>query len=229
MVIFLSFLNPYRPHPDGGSEDIRRRIEAIAEAEIDVQVLAIDYAKELGVTHSIPGNVQLNLYSRRKDPRPWRWRYPFPCISRYSGAMIEDVRAVLRRSAKLRKVIFLERMQLAGLWADIREAIPQSAITILRVHNIESRYHASVALEYSGLLKAAHKLSSFQFLPLEKEFLPQFDRIYTLSSRETEYLRRTYGDISNALSLAYPIPKIADIGNAPSLGTLRWCSVILVT
>lgn len=63
-VIFCSLVNPYRKHSNGGSEDIRRRIEATASIVDDVTIYAIDYPQELITPESLPANVHLHLYAR---------------------------------------------------------------------------------------------------------------------------------------------------------------------
>ena len=204
-IIFCALVNPYRKHANGGSEDIRRRIEAVASIADDVTVYAIDYPGELVSPESLPANVHLHLYERGVDPRPWRWRYPLACVRRYNRRMIMDIRlAILQRAEPL--VIFIEGMQLFGLWSDIKGILPQTAKTILRVHNIESAYHHSVALESRGLLKLAHQISSLQYCPLENRLLSDFGYLYAISEKEAEALMLRYGLSAEKVRLVLPIP-----------------------
>ena len=216
-VIILSLVNPYRPHANGGSEDIRRRIETLAEVGADIQVFAIDHANELNVAQQIPHNVCLRLYPRHIDPRPWRWNYPLACIRRYSASMIADVHLILQEDSKRQQIVFLEGMQLFALWNDIKAYIPQNALTILRVHNIESRYHASVASESKGFLKLAHRLSSLQYLPLENKLLPEFDYIYAISADEAEFIKTNHLHVAENVKLVYPIPRTKELGHPEKL------------
>jgi hypothetical protein len=204
-IIFCSLVSPYRKHANGGSEDIRRRIEASVSVVDAVTVYAIDYPEELIAPTSLPEKVCLYSYGRGFDPRPWRWRYPLACVRRYNHRMIMDIRRAIMESAG-QIVIFIEGMQLFGLWADIKDVVPKGAKTILRVHNIESDYHHSVALESRGVLKLAHQLSSLQYRPLENQLLSDFSHIYAISEREAEALRQYSLVISDKVHLVLPIP-----------------------
>ena len=211
-VIFFSLVNPYRKHSNGGSEDIRRRIEATASIVDVVTVYAIDYPQELVTPESLPANVHLNLYERGFDPRPWRWRYPLACVRRYNRRMIMDIRRQLTDRAE-QLVIFIEGMQLFGLWSDIKGVVPIDAKVILRVLNIESEYHRSVAMESRGLLKLAHQVSADQYQPLEDMLLGQFSFIYCISDTELANLRNRYPEITSRLRLFLPIPRLNKLRN----------------
>ena len=204
-VIFCSLVNPYRKHSNGGSEDIRRRIVATASIVDSVTVYAIDYSGELVAPESLSDNVHLHLYERGIDPRPWRWFYPLACVRRYNHRMVEDIRRKISQNTDS-LIIFIEGMQLFGLWVDTRSIIPQAAKVILRVHNIESEYHHSVALESRGLLKLAHQVSSLQYRPCENILLNDFSYIYAISEKEAEVLMRRFSLSSDKVRLVLPIP-----------------------
>jgi len=204
-VIFCSLVNPYRRHSNGGSEDIRRRIEATAAIVDNVTVYAIDYPQELITPESLPANIHLHLYERGIDPRPWRWRYPLACIRRYNSRMAMDIRRAMILSIA-QVVIFIEGMQLFGLWSDIKASVPKTAKVILRVHNIESAYHHSVALESRGLLKLAHQISVIQYRPLENSLLADFTYLYAVSGKEAETLIWQYSMSADKVRLVLPIP-----------------------
>ena len=203
--IFCALVNPYRKHANGGSEDIRRRIAALTSIVDSVTVYAIDYPGELVNPESLPANVHLHLYERGFDPRPWRWRYPLACIRRHNHRMVMDIRqAIMENTDKI--VIFIEGMQLFGLWADIKDVVPEGAKTILRVHNIESAYHHSVALESRGLLKLAHQISSLQYRPLQNRLLSDFAYLYAISEKEAEGLVSQFWLSVDNVRLVLPIP-----------------------
>lgn len=211
-IIFCALVNPYRKHPNGGSEDIRRRIAALASTVDFVTVYAIDYLGELVTPELLPANVHLYLYERGIDPRPWRWHYPLACIRRYNRRMVMDIRqAVMERADKI--IIFIEGMQLFGLWHDIKEVVPECAMSILRIHNIESAYHYSVATEARGLLKLAHQISSLQYRPLEKKFLSDFTYLYAISEKEVKAIVSQYGLSADRIRLALPIPTDKSCGD----------------
>ncbi len=204
-VIFCSLVNPYRKHSNGGSEDIRRRIVASASLVDSVTVYAIDYPHELVTPELLPANVHLQLYARGIDPRPWRWRYPLACIRRYNRSMVMDIcRAILASTEPM--VIFIEGMQLFSLWSDIKGILPKNAKAILRVHNIESAYHHSVALELRGVLKLAHQISSLQYRTLENRLLSDFTYLYAISENEAEVLVWRYSLSTDKVRLILPIP-----------------------
>ena len=204
-ALFYSLVNPYRRHSNGGSEDIRRRIAALASVVDSVTVYAIDYPTELVTPELLPANVHLRLYERGIDPRPWRWRYPLACIRRYNHRMAMDIRqAIMETTDEI--VIFIEGMQLFGLWTDIKDVVPKGAKTILRVLNIESAYHHSVALESRGLLKLAHQISSLQYRPLQNSLLSDFTYLYAISENEAETLVSQYGLSADKVRLVLPIP-----------------------
>lgn len=205
-------MNPHRKHSNGGSEDIRRRIEATAAIVDAVTVYAIDYPQELVTPVSLPANVHLHLYERGIDPRPWRWRYPLPCIRRYNRRMILDIRREVADHAK-QLVVFVEGMQLFGLWSDIKDIVPKNATIILRAHNVEGDYHRSVAMESRGFLKLAHQVSSAQYQLLEDRLLGQFSYIYCISEKEIENLRKRYPEIAGRLRLVLPIPRLNKLGH----------------
>ncbi len=204
-VIFCSLVNPYRKHSNGGSEDIRRRILATASIVDSVTVYAIDYSGELVTPESLSDNVHLRLYERGIDPRPWRWLYPLACIRRYNHRMLEDIRQEISQNTDS-LIIFVEGMQLFGLWVDTKSIIPQAAKVILRVHNIESKYHHSVALESRGMLKLAHQISSLQYRPLENRLISDFTYLYAISEKEAEALIRRYSLSADEVRLILPIP-----------------------
>lgn len=204
-IIICALVNPYRKHANGGSEDIRRRIEAVASIADSVLVYAIDYHQECFAPQTLLPNVQLRLYSRGNDPRPWRWRYPLACIRRYNHRMMTDVRRKIAQCTDS-LVIVVEGMQLFGLWLDIKGSIPAGARTILRVHNIESAYHYSVATESRGLLKLAHQVSSLQYGPLESRLLSDFSYLYAISEKEAEALMLRYRLSPDKIKLVLPIP-----------------------
>ena len=204
-VIFCSLVNPYRKHSNGGSEDIRRRIEATASIVDAVTIYAIDYRQELITPESLPANVHLHLYPRGIDPRPWRWRYPLACVRRYNRRMVLDIRRAIKASTD-QIVMFIEGMQLFSLWSDIKRIIPKNAKSILRVHNIESAYHCSVALESRGLLKLAHQMSTLQYRPFEKKLLSDFTYLYAISGKEADALILQYGLSADNVRLVLPIP-----------------------
>lgn len=205
-TIFCSLVNPYRKHSNGGSEDIRRRIEATASIFNSVTVYAIDYLEELVVPKSIPTNVDIHLYHRTLDPRPWRWHYPLACIRRYNRQMILDIRRDLVGRANP-PLIFLEGMQLFGLWNDIKRFVSRDAKIILRAHNIESGYHQSVAGESRGLLRLAHQLSAKQYKRLEDDLLDEFTLTYCVSEREADALRNRHSELAKHVRLVLPIPQ----------------------
>ena len=204
-IIFCSFLNPYRKHSNGGSEDIRRRIEASASIADTITVYAIDYPGELVNPESLPANVHLHLYERGIDPRPWRWRYPLACIRRYNHRMVMDIRQAIAQGPDP-LVIFIEGMHLFGLWSDIKGIVPLTAKVILRVLNIESEYHHSVSLDSRGLLNLAHQMSSLQYRPLENKLLSDFRYLYAISEKEAEALMLRYGLSADKVRLVLPIP-----------------------
>jgi hypothetical protein len=104
--------------------------------------------------------------------------------------------------------MFVEGMQLFGLWSDIKDIVPQAAKVILRAHNVESTYHHSVATESQGLLKLAHQLSSAQYKRLEDSLLSEFTFIYAVSTLEEGNLKRRYSCLENRVRLVLPIPKM---------------------
>jgi hypothetical protein len=119
--------------------------------------------------------------------------------------MVMDIRrAIVESTGQL--VMFVEGMQLFGLWSDIKDAVPKAAKVILRVHNVESDYHRSVASESRGALKWAHQLSSLQYLPLEDSLLSDFTHIYAISENETEAIKLHHVAISDRVRLVLPIP-----------------------
>lgn len=204
-IIFCALVNPYRKHANGGSEDIRRRIEALASIVDSVTIYAIDYPGELVTPESLPVNIHLHLYERGIDPRFWRWRYPLACVRRYNHFMVMDIRqAIVQCTDPL--VLFIEGMQLFGLWSDIKSVVPQVAKVILRVINIESAYHHSVSLESRSFLKLAHKISSLQYRPLENELLSDFTYLYAVSENEAEALVLRYHLSADKVRLVLPIP-----------------------
>ncbi|WP_279117552.1 glycosyltransferase [Acidithiobacillus thiooxidans] len=218
-IIFCALVNPYRKHANGGSEDIRRRIAALASTVGSVTVYAIDYPEELVTPESLPANVHLHLYERGIDPRFWRWHYPLPCIRRHSRRMVVDIRRAITDSAD-QFVIFIEGMQLFSLWSDIKSVMPKDAKAILRVHNIESAYHHSVAAESRGLLKLAHQMSSLQYRPLENRFLSDFTYLYAISEKEAEALVSQYGLAADKVRLVLPIPTDKPCGDKGKNGDM---------
>ncbi len=205
-AIYCSLLNPYRKHANGGSEDIRRRIEASAPIFDSITVFSIDYPDELTIPSRLPNNVHLNLYERHIDPRPWRWIYPLPCIRRYNRKMIIDIESTIAHNDES-FIIFIEGMQLFGLWSDIRKLLSANTKSILRVHNIESAYHLSVASESKGFLRLAHLISSYQYRPLEHRLLSDFDMIYAISSAESDVIKSQFQKLSNRVRWIPPIPE----------------------
>lgn len=213
-AIFCSLVNPYRRHSNGGSEDIRRRITALASIIDSVTVYAIDYPQELVTPEPIPANVHLHLYERGIDPRPWRWRYPLACIRRYNRRMIMDIRREVADCTE-QLIIFIEGMQLFGLWSDIKDVVPKNAKIILRALNVESDYHRSVAMESRGFLKLAHQISSAQYEPLEDRLLGEVSFIYCISETEMVNLKKRYPEIASRLRLVLPIPRLNQLGYIP--------------
>ncbi|MEM3291127.1 MAG: glycosyltransferase family 4 protein [Candidatus Micrarchaeaceae archaeon] len=184
-----------------------------------VTVYAIDYPGELVTPESLPANVHMHLYDRGIDPRPWRWHYPLACVRRYNHRMIEDIRRAIAQCNEP-PAIFIEGMQLFGLWTDIKGIVPQAAKVILRVHNVESDYHRSVALESRGFLKLAHQMSSLQYRPLENRLLSDFMYLYAISEKELETLMRRYSLSAEKVRLVLPISAEKPCGAlAKSVGT----------
>ncbi|MDD2748539.1 glycosyltransferase [Acidithiobacillus sp.] len=104
------------------------------------------------------------------------------------------------------KIVILEGLQLADLWLDIRKFIDQRSICILRMHNLESDYHKSVAVESRGIRKVGHKISSLQYKLAENRLLKDFDFIYSVSQSEMDAVKIKYPEISDRLRWVPPIP-----------------------
>lgn len=207
-IIWLTWINPFRPHADGGSEDIRRRILALSQKSHNINLFCVDRKSELINRKTMPDNVNLQLYSRHLDPRIYRWNLPIPSLLRYDRKMIFDIKSAIGNSsaANVQQIVILEGLQLVSLWRDIRSLIEQRSICILRMHNLESEYHQSVAIECHGLRKLGHKVSSLQYKYAEQRFFKDFDFIYSVSQSEIDVVKNKYPEISDKLRWVPPIP-----------------------
>ncbi len=203
--IFICFVNPYRPHANGGSEEIKRRIEASSAFFKKIWVFAIDHSSELRINGDLPHNVELYLYARHLDPRPHRWILPIACVRRYNKRMIKDILNLLS-SIDGKIFLILEGMQLFNLWLDIKKHINSRVCVALRVINIESIYHASLASVERGIIALVHKISSLQYSHYEQKLLKQFNLIFAISSTEYNIINQKYPKLRSRTSLVYPIP-----------------------
>lgn len=185
-IFFLSLVNPYRPHPTGASEDVRRRVEALA-AKSDVEVYAVDYADQLSVRGEVPKSTTLKLYKRRFDRRPWRWWLPLPITRRYNRKLVSDLQEVVATAKGM--VLIVEGLQCFGIWLDVRESTRSDCTAILRLLNIESAYHAHVMKASSNLIeRLANAVTAIQYKGCERLALNQFNEIHTISAFEADQL-----------------------------------------
>lgn len=185
-VHFLSLVNPYRPHPTGASEDIRRRVEALA-AKTSVEVYAVDYEDQLKVRGKVPERAKLKLYRRWPDYRPWRWLLPLPVVRRHNPRLVGDLRDAME--SKEGAMLIVEGLQSLGMWLDVRKAVRNDSTVVLRLFNIESRYHAHAMKASERFVERfANAVTSIQYRLCERLVLSRFDRIHAISTVEAEAL-----------------------------------------
>ncbi|MDA8153964.1 MAG: glycosyltransferase [Acidithiobacillus sp.] len=206
-AIWCSWINPFRKYPDGGSEDIRRRIIVASRFFSSIDLYAVDRAESLECFVDVPENVRLHLYPRHLDIRLSSCVQPLPSILRYNQQLVCDLKSKLSYlDVLLPPVIILEGLQLSGLWLDIRCTIDRRSICILRMHNLESDYHRSVSTESKWLRKLGHRLAAYQYRNAEANLLRDFDFIYAVSESEMDVVQKQYTDICDRLRWVPPIP-----------------------
>lgn len=201
-INFISLVNPYRKMVTGGSEDIRRRIAAVARA-YDVDVLAVDNISEQTPHRKVPQKINLTIYPRKTILNPAKWFMPIPVFTRYNAALIREVTERLETDEK--QVIVIEGLQSCMLWLEIPSRIRAKHYCILRLHNIESNYHKAVANSVGSFTRYLHLLTSWQYKGFEAKVFPLFDEIHVISRQEIEILADLYPEIADKLRWVPPL------------------------
>jgi hypothetical protein len=184
-VSVVSFLNPYKVGPDGGSEDIRRRLEALAQ-HFTVNLYVMDKVDRLDVKERIPEGINAHFYSRRFFPGCQSLMWPYPVASRYNNALLEKLNADLTLHGG---VLVCEGLQVFSVYRSIPREIRNQCKTVLRVHNIESHYHEQMArTEENVVKKFAHRLTRAQYERLEGYAYEEFNALHCISSDESKFL-----------------------------------------
>ena len=205
---FISLVNPYRKMITGGSEDIRRRIEALAN-EYEVCVLAMDNNKEQIPFKKVPANITLKTYTRQISSNLFSWIHPIPVITRYNRHLVHDISRKLEKHQG--QIIIIEGLQSCICWNYIPQNLRLSHYSILRLHNIESNYHREFANSVDGFLpQLIHKFVSWQYTFFEPKNFRMFDEIHVISLQEIKKLRILYPDIAEKFKWVPPLVNVKE-------------------
>ncbi|CUH94469.1 hypothetical protein P22_0535 [Propionispora sp. 2/2-37] len=206
-INFISLVNPYRKIVTGGSEDIRRRIAAVAR-EYDVDVLAVDNISEQTPHRKVPPKINLTIYPRKTILNPAKWLMPIPVFTRYNASLIKELKERLETDEK--QVNVIEGLQSCLLWLGIPHRVRAQHYSILRLHNIESNYHKALANTVMDFTRYIHLLTSWQYKWFEAKVFPLFDEIHVISRQEIEVLTDLYPQIANKLRWVPPLVDIKE-------------------
>lgn len=201
-LFFICFLNPYGLDITGGSEEIRRRIETLAE-DYKTNVFAVDKNSNLFIARSLSDNIVPAIYKRHLKIGKHIFNLPFPVLSRYNSNLIEDLSAKITNQPS---ILIVEGLQAILTWLLIPYDIRKKQYAILRLHNIESTYYLAMSKTEPHLIrKLAYQITAWQYSRLEKKILKNFDQIHPISNDETIILKHRYPDIADKIKWVPPL------------------------
>lgn len=210
-ITVISLVNPYRPNPNGGSEDIRRRVEALSDY-FKVYIYALDHKDQLKKRNLPPQNIKLKTYMRHIDPNPLHWGLPIPALTRYNRQLIKDL---LQELVDNDGIILVEGLQCLSIWLSLPLHIRQNKLSVLRVHNIESVYHCQHFHVSKHLFeKIVHYITSIQYRLYEANLLPSFDYLHCISAAEAQSLNGIKGLMGKILF----VPPLVSMVNTYKVG-----------
>lgn len=190
-VILVTFLNPFKRKSDGGAEEIKRRILALAEAGLHVRVFAITKNENTRTNDVLlPDNIEFNIYTRQLSLLSVLMFQPYPVASRYNDNLISELTAALRKPVT---TLIIEGVQCKAVFDALPSELLSRVTTILRIHNIEQRYFNSMAKASERLLnKFLFKLCAFQYGFIEKQFYRRFDQLHFISNYELQLCKENF-------------------------------------
>lgn len=204
-ISVVSFLNPYKINPDGGSEDIRRRLSAIAQNH-PVHLYVLDKGERLKGNVSIPEGINAHFYRRDLYLGPQSLIWPYPVLSRYNGALVKQLSADLAGNGGL---LICEGLQVFSIYRSLPKQVRDQCKTVLRVHNIESRYHVQMARTEKSIFKRlAHSYTAGLYKLLESYAYKEFDVLHCISTDEMKVLQ---AQIDTSVSIR-PVPPLVAAG-----------------
>ena len=192
-IIFVTFLNPFKQEVDGGAEEIKRRIFALAHSDFDIKIFALSKKANINnIAVTLPENIKLRVYQRKLSFRSLIFLNPFPVASRYNAELIEDLKKAL--ASPVSALIF-EGVQCKAIFDAISKTKPGSVTKIIRVHNIEQRYFTEMARASKRYFKKIlYKICAFQYELIELDFYKHFDQIHFISNYELDCVSRKYNN-----------------------------------
>ena len=206
-IIFISFLNPFKEMADGGSQDVKRRIIALANQGYRVKVFAVEkkqYKKVVGLNNA---NITIEVYDRHIHfPSVFQLK-PYPVLSRFNKKLIVDLENELKNPVR---AIIVEGMQCMAIVNALPAKLFAAAPTILRIHNLEYNYYLEMGKSkpfgFFGLKKLVYFLTSVQYKAIETKFIKKFDYVHFISKMElTEFSSKQ----NNTKSMQW-VPPIAN-------------------
>ncbi|MEK8088967.1 glycosyltransferase [Thermithiobacillus plumbiphilus] len=196
--VVLSPVNILRRDVTGGTEDIKRRAEAMVDAGLNIKkIFCVDRDAEIARDSVLKDSI--GIYKRGFFPSPKALILPYPIVSRYNKELLSEV---VKWDQPGVTMIF------EGLHMSLyRFLIPiQKAKTFLRVHNIESDYHLALAnMSQTVRHKIAHNVVAHQYRQYEKEVYTKFDGYIFISSSEMEKAKGKCPDLNSKAIWAPPL------------------------
>ena len=128
---------------------------------------------------------------------------PFPVASRYNYSLVMELEKSLRSTPG---IVIIEGLQSALIWEQIPWNVRQGCYSILRLHNIESKYFVEMAsAEKTRLKTITYKVTAVQYKQYEAHIFKMFNEIHAISSDEVQYLHKLFPEIKNRIKWVPPL------------------------
>ena len=179
----VCFQNPYPP-VYGGVIDVYYKVKALHE--LGVKIYFHCFVDEKTPDISALENLTEAVYVYRRKFKFFKFfsRHPFSVVSRYSTQLYKNIEAI-------DAPILCEGLQSSFLLH--KHAFPHRK-KILRLHNLESNYYSGLAESESNFFKKIILKSEAKKYANYQRVIARFDRVFTLSLFEQEYVKIHFGN-----------------------------------
>lgn len=201
-VVILAYENPFKRLRTGGAECMYRSLVALPGAGVHTRVLAVDRDIDDSVGRGVAPDLLVREFFPRQPRSPQALvralRWPWPTASRYTEGLARRIRELDLTDA----TVIVEGVQMCAYWDLVRRARPRR--TVLRMLNIESRYHQQMARAGTPLRAMLHRIVGAQYRLVER-VIAEFDDVVTISTDEYHETRRRLPSRSERVHLVPPV------------------------
>ncbi len=185
----ISFDVPYPPDY-GGAIDVFYKLKALKEEGVNIHLHCFEYGR--GEKKELENYCEkVFYYKRRMGKHLLLNALPYIVVSRSSEELVSNL---LKDSAP----ILFEGLHCCFHLSDVRI---KDRKKIVRMHNIEHNYYASLALVEKSFFRKKYFESEAKKLEAFESVLTHADAIAAISPADTKYLASKFKNVSNIMAL----------------------------